>query len=130
MEVCGTALKYRQKVQSLRIDDGVDGRMTPCRCDTGLDLLDILEVAAVREADRKMKPLGLLEEVLVVGIRVNPPKDRIPRLTGTAVRTWNGTDRTDVTRPSALPETGLVTRDDRKCGLVDATRLSVTEPNM
>ena len=52
-----------------------------------LNLLGVLEVAAVRKADRQVKALGLPVEMLVVGVRIDPAEDRVLRLALAAIRT-------------------------------------------
>ena len=119
-----------KKFAPLRVKDSVDSRMAACGGDTRHDLRLILEIAAVGKANREAEPLGLAVEVLVVGVRVDPAKDRVLRLALAAVGARLRADRKDVTCTRALLKAGRVARQNRKRRLVYAPRLAVPKSNM
>ena len=79
MKVCRMVDKQRKQFKTLRIKNGVDGRMPTCRRLASFHLLSILKIAAVGKANGEMKPFCLSIEMLLVRFRVDTAENCILR---------------------------------------------------
>jgi hypothetical protein len=79
MKVCRMVDKQRKQFETLRIKNGVDGRMPTCRRLASFHLLSILKIAAVGKANGEMKPFCLSIEMLIVRFRVDTAENCILR---------------------------------------------------
>lgn len=130
MDVGGMRPHRLKKLDALGVENGIHRGVTPSRRETGLDLRRVLEITAVGQADGKRQAFGFLEEVLVIGRRIDPPENRVLRLTFATGGTRKRTDPENVTCARALLETGRMAGDDGERRLIDAPRLPVPEPDM
>ena len=74
--------------------------------------------------------LILAIEVLIIGFRVDPPKNGVPGFASPAIWAQDRADPQHIASPGAFLEAGGMACNDRKRRLIDAARLAVAKPDV